>query len=83
MTAREAMITLNLIRGGGYKHLDYRRVQMACNVAIEALSKQTPVKPLDIERSYSGDCGFCPRCNKTVSDYNDVCPNCTQALDWR
>lgn len=43
MTANEAIITLNLIRGGGYKHLDYRRVQMACNVAIESLANQTPI----------------------------------------
>lgn len=85
MITNEVITTLNLIRNGEYESLDYKRIQVACNVAIEALSKQTPRKPLDIERCYDGDYGFCPNCKKVVNDYQEFqrCHKCGQKLDWR
>ena len=51
----------------------------ALGVAIEALEKQIPKKPIVTskgEEEYSG----CPVCNKFVFD--DYCQCCGQAIDW-
>ena len=80
MTASEAIITLNLIRGGGYEHLDYRRVQIACNVAIEALEKQIPTKAKYTEsQSRFSECSVC---GHLVSGSMDYCVHCGQKLLW-
>ena len=59
-------------------------VRKAYRMAISALEKQTPKKPLNIESAYNGDYGDCPICKKSVSDFSDyrICHSCGQALDW-
>ena len=85
MTAFEAITTLNFIRGGGYKHLDYRRVQIACNVAIEALAKRIPNK-VKTEYYFYGKNIYCPHCNHLLKQerrQNNIiyCEKCGKALE--
>ena len=53
-------------------------------IVLNALEKQMPKKPLDIEKEYDGDYGNCPNCNRSVWDFDDcrICKGCGQALDW-
>lgn len=74
----------------GYKKLDEymnntRRLPY-CDMAIEALEKQLPKKPIDKSSVRDGDIfagyvGTCPSCNGVVDDSMIVC-DCTQVLDW-
>lgn len=57
-----------------------------CNIAIEALEKQLPKKPIDKSCVKDNDtiCGYvgiCPSCNGIVDNSMIVC-DCTQVLDW-
>lgn len=74
----------------GYRRLDEymnntRRLPY-CDMAIEALEKQLPKKPIDKSCVKDNDtiCGYvgiCPSCNGVVDDSMIVC-DCTQLLDW-
>lgn len=74
----------------GYRKLDEymnntRRLPY-CDMAIEALEKQLPKKPIDKSCVKDNDtiCGYvgiCPSCNGAVDDSMIVC-DCTQLLDW-
>ena len=62
----------------------------ACALAIQALEKQVPKKPYDVDER-EGDSfyylGFmCPSCNKAIigQPYRpNYCKHCGQALDWK
>ena len=58
---------------------------MAMKVAVEALEKQIPKKPL-YENTYD-DCVVysCPACKdeKLILSGDNYCATCGQALDWR
>lgn len=57
----------------------------AFDMAIEALEKQIPKKPLNQSEEYDRTYGNCPCCGEMVVDYPDdfrVCSNCGQAIDW-
>lgn len=52
-------------------------------LSIEALEKQTPKKPVKVEKDW-GHIMFidaCPRC-KITAPYSNFCPFCGQAIDW-
>lgn len=52
----------------------------ALNVALEAIDKQIPRKPIRLLYHEVGDCPFC---ETTVYISEDkFCPSCGQALDW-
>lgn len=58
-------------------------------LAIEALEKQIPKKPILKEYGFFGPYPFCSWCdNVLINTRNDswhkekFCPNCGQALDW-
>lgn len=59
-------------------------------VAIVAISKQIPMKPILEADGYADgelvyDTWYCPNCDKSYEvDYDsyDFCPNCGQAIDW-
>ena len=53
------------------------------NMAIEALEKQMPKKPLDKTKS-TDDYGYCPNCKTIIDNYSDFkfCSTCGQAIDW-
>lgn len=63
----------------------YKRRKLYAELAISALEKQIPKKPLNKTSEYNGDYGKCPYCGRTVSDYDNlrVCTGCGQALDWK
>lgn len=63
----------------------------ALNLAIKALEKQIPKKPMLEGDGYCPegnlvyDTWFCPNCDKDYEvDYDDFdyCPNCGQHIDW-
>ena len=57
----------------------------AFDMAIEALGKQIPKKPLNQSEEYDRTYGNCPCCGEMVVDYPDdfrVCSNCGQVIDW-
>lgn len=85
MTETEAITTLNLIRGGGYNSLDYRRVQIACTVAIEALLKRIPNKVKTTPYFYGKNI-YCSHCNHPLKQkrrQNNIiyCEKCGKALE--
>lgn len=86
MTASEA---LNRIKEHAKIH-SFREpcavhIAEALQVACEALEIRIPKKPLQKEREYNGEYGFCPNCGNIVSDDKDIkrCSACAQELDWR
>ena len=57
----------------------------ALNMAIEALEKQIPKKPVTEKDKviFGIVCGRCPECDNAVySTTNLYCHKCGQALDW-
>ena len=67
---------------------DGNEIEEAFIVAIEALEKQLPKKPIEIKEIYTSKIGEfrvakCPNCGKEVSDRFNVCLECRQNLDWR
>ena len=53
-------------------------------LAIEALEKQIPKKPLNKTSALSGYYGNCPCCNTILCDFANYnyCDECGQKLDW-
>lgn len=65
----------------------YKNIPQSIYIAIEALEKQLPKKPIDKSCVKDNDtiCGYigiCPSCNGIVDDSMIVC-DCTQVLDWQ
>lgn len=48
-------------------------------LAIEALEKQVPQRPLDHPRAVYG---ICPSCHDFLDGDEGFCGSCGQALDW-
>ena len=63
----------------------FEDIEKAYDMAIEALEKQVPKKPLNITAEHDGDYGECPCCGMPVNDFSEIniCGSCGQALDWR
>ena len=62
-----------------YETCDHTRVEENAKIAIEALEKQLPKKPVLKRKAYGGIM-VCPICE--VSDYGKYCRVCGQRLDW-
>lgn len=67
----------------GYRRLDEymnntKRLPY-CDMAIEALEKQLPKKPVLKRKAYGGIM-VCPICE--VSDYGKYCRHCGQKIKW-
>lgn len=78
----------------GENNLLYKNRKKYAELAIEALEKLTPKKPVekytryDIDGEYNGDFCKCPNCKHEIidgfnlgEDYN-YCVHCGQKLDW-
>lgn len=81
MTNEEARKTLKEIKPipiDGFKI-----IADAYDMAIEALEKQTPKKPIE-KFAFSDDieAGLCPLCNEGVNEEMDFCSYCGQAIYW-
>ena len=69
----------------GYKKLDEymnntRRLPY-CDMAIEALEKQLPEKPIVVSNSLYNKYQ-CPRCNDYICNGEPICLKCKQPIDW-
>ena len=55
------------------------------NIAISALEKQIPKKPISLGEDIDRDVGQCPNCKEIIDTYEDYkyCSDCGQAIDWR
>lgn len=93
MTNEEALTSLNLMRSS-YSELDIKRIRLACNIAMKAISKQIPKKATVDPANLCDFQNFhCPTCNKKIvsrldgvwiaGKLQDYCDDCGQALDWR
>ena len=77
MTPQEAIKTFKTVvvyAPEKYENKYYKAIMLA----IEALEKQIPKKPVDYDSKIK--VGFCPDCEAVVT--SDFCDNCGQALDW-
>ena len=54
-------------------------VDVACDMAINALEKQIPKKPKTDDRYVMY---ICPCCNDFIKVSHNCCQNCGQAIDW-
>ena len=85
MTPQEAIGQLRCNVEGDYINLDDLE---AFELAISALEKQIPKKPIPLKDNYTGKIVSygCPDCNNTDLGNNEFknkyCENCGQALDW-
>lgn len=85
MTTQETIRTLKMEMLGDSEQMKYAK-----QIAIKALEKQIPKKPIekDIGKLKISDTAFCPICdNPVIKDETDnyeqaYCCYCGQALDW-
>lgn len=72
---REAIETIK----SNYPTSGYYMLCEALDIAIEALEKQLPKKPVLKRKAYGGIM-VCPICE--VSDYGKYCRHCGQKIKW-
>lgn len=92
MTYQKAIKILKMEMLGDSEQMEYAK-----QMAIKALEKQIPKKPItetvnrgiSVSGEYDIDFNYlCPHCNTVVGDYETddafykFCPECGQALDW-
>lgn len=85
MTREEAIEDLTALRGSYREDFNGETIE-ALNMAIEALEKQIPKKPIAVDWSEEFEGALiedrCALCS-TYLHYIDIyCPNCGQAIDW-
>ena len=88
MTYEEAIKNINALNAVcGQKDLYDAEFESALALAIEALYKQIPKKPLHMHKNY-----YCPICKEDgwmlwddaiSNDMDKYCGKCGQAIDWR
>ena len=87
MTYEEAIKNINALNAVcGQKGLYDAEFENALALAIEALEKQIPKKPLHMHKNY-----YCPICKEDgwmlwddaiPNDMDEYCGKCGQAIDW-
>lgn len=87
MTYEEAIKNINALNAVcGQKGLYDAEFESALALAIEALEKQIPKKPLHMHKNY-----YCPICKEDgwmlwddaiPNDMDKYCGKCGQAIDW-
>ena len=87
MTNEEAIKNINALNAVcGQKGLYDAEFENALALAIEALEKQIPKKPLHMHKNY-----YCPICKEDgwmlwddaiPNDMDEYCGKCGQAIDW-
>ena len=61
--------------------VDWDEQEKAVNLAIEALEKQIPKKPIEQRYVNNELIGHCPSC-QLIAYWQRYCSNCGQKLDW-
>lgn len=85
MTPREAVEALKLINlKRVHPFYNWEEMLEVRDIAIEALEKQIPKKPINKENNYQRNIGLCPCCKEIIDDWEDYkyCSECGQAIDW-
>ena len=87
MTHEEAIKNINALNAVcGQKDLYDAEFENALALAIDALEKQIPKKPLHMHKNY-----YCPICKEDgwmlwddaiPNDMDEYCGKCGQAIDW-
>ena len=91
-TTASALAEIEYYNGFSGKEACIEAIEEACRLAIEALEKQVPKKPIEYEDTYYG----CPTCGNVAmmkwEKYPDIpmskiyglpyCLECGQRLDW-
>lgn len=81
MTEQES---IDLLRFAYPKEFTKPITEKVISMAVEALEKQIPKKPTQVDKW--GEFFQCPRCNGFVTDYfgcrMKYCSRCGQALKW-
>ena len=87
LTKDRALCLFNPWTGGDVPlNEDCRMSAEAMNLAIKALEKQIPKKPLHMHKNY-----YCPICKEdgwmlwddaVPNDMDEYCGKCGQAIDW-
>lgn len=81
MTEQEAIEWQNAFKRT-YKGV-LKEVDTACDMAISALEKQIPKKPVKIHTNQKRFYYACPVCENRHDRQEKHCYECGQALDWR
>lgn len=82
MTTERAIEILNPEHREDYESME--PVNEACRMAISALEKQIPIKPIDDTKPRDFFINiYCSVCKEPVTKRFKYCRNCGQALDWR
>lgn len=88
MTPQEAITMLKRIAftvKNEPEEIEAAKCITALKLAIEALEKQIPKKPISLGEDIDRDVGQCPNCKEIIDTYEDYkyCSDCGQAIDWR
>lgn len=81
-TTAEAIAEIEYYAGFNAKTASIQAITEACELAVEDMRKQTPMKPIDNEEMWQFEC---PVCGEVVVLYHDGKPHhckCGQAIDW-
>lgn len=94
MTPKEAIEYLNIMKLSTEDDSVGEIKKEVCDIAIEALEKQVPKKPLKLTYKPLIDAGWiyaCPNCKMACGENKYhleatsdemYCPSCGQAIDW-
>lgn len=81
-TTAEAITEIEYYAGFSGKTASIQAITEACELAVEDMRKQTPMKPIDNEELWQFEC---PTCGEVIVLYHDGKPHhceCGQAIDW-
>lgn len=84
MTYKEAIENLKILKISEDDSSVGKLKIQTYNIAIEALEKQIPKKPLSREDKSEISYGYCPCCSNIIDNWDDIryCDECGQAIDW-
>ena len=84
MTYKEAIENLKILKISEDDSSVGKLKIQTYNIAIEALEKQIPRKPLNREDKSEISYGDCPCCSNMIDNWDDIryCGECGQAIDW-
>ena len=84
MTYKEAIENLKILKISEDDSSVGKLKIQTYNIAIEALEKQIPRKPLNREDKSEISYGDCPCCSNMIDNWDNIryCGECGQAIDW-
>lgn len=86
MTNEKALEIMDILINPHETDFTFEEEKEAYEIAIEALKKQIPKKPINEPINQSLHYKLCPRCNRKISGMEwgqEYCWSCGQAIDWQ